>query len=678
MVDSGRLEESLAMCGQDPTQEVLVPTDGGRYDVNLHRRQRQPVYWEEPVSEVRRCSWFFKGEGDRWYLPYDELTAATLEEEYLSAFSQGQWNRRVELTGGETVIMHSQSAIVHYPPQHHGSMVPDDLSHPRSVLRGFAEIEKVDSGEQTRVDHLVFVVHGIGAHCDLNFRSLVDCVDDFREVSQLMLKTHEFSQAAPRQGDSGGRVEYLPVHWHTTLHKDECGVDQRLKPLTLPSISRLRDFTNSTLTDILFFTSPVYCQKIINQVASEMNRMFEIFKARNPGFHGDVSVTGHSLGSCVLFDLLDHQQGQEVKGEGSTAPSVPDLKTQSQDISSTPSSEPGGSSGKGDEPDGSTPTIEEALQQLGLDSLAQLFQREQIDYESLLMCTNDDLKEIGVAMGPRKKLSSFIVQQAELKKRAEERREKEERERSAREKEQQRQQETVNASFHRATLQGVKIVRGLAGTGQPFIDYPQLTFHPKHLFAVGSPIGLFLSVRGVEELGPDFRLPTCPSVFNIFHPFDPVAYRLEPLVTEVAPIKPVLMAHHKGRKRFHLELYENIGQVSTNLKTYLVDGMRNMWQQLNEFARSHTASGQEQLQVTDADVPQEEPEPEPAMEPEVPIGSLNQGGRIDFVLQEKPIEKLNEYLFALSSHLCYWRSEDTALFILKEVYGEPDPQLIKS
>ena len=36
------------------------------------------------------------------------------------------------------------------------------------------------------------------------------------------------------------------------------------------------------------------------------------------------------------------------------------------------------------------------------------------------------------------------------------------------------------------------------------------------------------------------------------------------------------------------------------------------------------------------------------------IGALNQGRRIDYVLQEKPIEKLNEYLFAISSHLCYW------------------------
>ena len=85
-------------------------------------------------------------------------------------------------------------------------------------------------------------------------------------------------------------------------------------------------------------------------------------------------------------------------------------------------------------------------------------------------------------------------------------------------------------------------------------------------------------------------------------------------------------------------------------------------------------------------------------EEDVPIGQLNQGRRIDYVLQEKPIEKLNEYLFALSSHLCYWlvsacdfsvcssvtflfacrRSEDTALFILKEVYQEPNAELIKS
>jgi len=39
---------------------------------------------------------------------------------------------------------------------------------------------------------------------------------------------------------------------------------------------------------------------------------------------------------------------------------------------------------------------------------------------------------------------------------------------------------------------------------------------------------------------------------------------------------------------------------------------------------------------------------------EVEVGQLNQGRRIDFVLQEAPFESFNDYLFALSSHLVYW------------------------
>lgn len=38
----------------------------------------------------------------------------------------------------------------------------------------------------------------------------------------------------------------------------------------------------------------------------------------------------------------------------------------------------------------------------------------------------------------------------------------------------------------------------------------------------------------------------------------------------------------------------------------------------------------------------------------VSMGKLNRGQRFDLVLQEKPIEILNEYLFALSGHACYW------------------------
>lgn len=54
------------------------------------------------------------------------------------------------------------------------------------------------------------------------------------------------------------------------------------------------------------------------------------------------------------------------------------------------------------------------------------------------------------------------------------------------------------------------------------------------------------------------------------------------------------------------------------------------------------------------------------------IGKVNGGRRIDYVLQEAPLESFNEYLFALTSHVGYWESEDTMLMMLKETYSSMD------
>jgi phospholipase DDHD2 len=85
----------------------------------------------------------------------------------------------------------------------------------------------------------------------------------------------------------------------------------RLKPLTLKSIPKLRSFVNDTLLDILFYTSPIYCQTILNTVVSEINRMYTLFMARNESFKGSVALMGHSLGSLILFDVLSNQAVDE-------------------------------------------------------------------------------------------------------------------------------------------------------------------------------------------------------------------------------------------------------------------------------------------------------------------------------------------------------------------------------
>ena len=133
--------------------------------------------------------------------------------------------------------------------------------------------------------------------------SIEECVSDMRQVSNIILGCN----AAGLQNLEVGRVEYLPVAWHTCLRTDFDNVDHRLDAISLTSTPKIRHFSNSALTDILFYTSPVYCQTIINTTASEMNRLLSLYRARNPEFRGRVSLIGHSLGSCILFDILANQ-----------------------------------------------------------------------------------------------------------------------------------------------------------------------------------------------------------------------------------------------------------------------------------------------------------------------------------------------------------------------------------
>lgn len=130
-------------------------------------------------------------------------------------------------------------------------------------------------------------------------------VDEFRSISLQLVQSHY--RTASEQGIVN-RIEVLPISWHATLHSEDTGIDKKLQSITLESIPKLRHFTNDTLLDILFYTSPVYCQTIMRTVGSEINRLHFLFKERNPTFDGEIYLGGHSLGSLILFDLLCHQK----------------------------------------------------------------------------------------------------------------------------------------------------------------------------------------------------------------------------------------------------------------------------------------------------------------------------------------------------------------------------------
>ncbi|KAF9938892.1 S23-interacting protein, partial [Modicella reniformis] len=75
------------------------------------------------------------------------------------------------------------------------------------------------------------------------------------------------------------------------------------------------------------------------------------------------------------------------------------------------------------------------------------------------------------------------------------------------------------------------------------VEVPKLNFKPHYLFTVGSPIGAVLVMRNLEW--EDFHPPDDIIHHNLFHPFDPLGYRIEPLIDPVfARIPATLMTSY--------------------------------------------------------------------------------------------------------------------------------------
>ncbi|XP_068559613.1 phospholipase DDHD2 isoform X2 [Cebidichthys violaceus] len=667
--DSNKLEKACHAVG-DREDDVVIAVEGERYDVRVKERKRYAVYWEQGPTEVRRCSWFYKGDKDTRFMPYPEDVSKRLEDAYMIAVTLDEWKRKVEFPNGESVILHNPKLIMQYQPiglQDEWVSSPSEQGRPRTVKRGVNNISvEIPDGEPEKVDHLVFMVHGIGPACDLRFRSIIQCVNDFRSASLSLLASH-YKRA--QQDGEVGRVEFLPVNWHSALHGDATGVDEDIQRITLPSISRLRHFTNDTLLDLFFYNSPTYCQTIVDTVASEINTLHALFKQRHSEFNGAVSVVGHSLGSLILFDLLTNQRTGSEAREG------------------VPSGEPLHLN---------CDTLQQTLTRLGLQQYLDTLQAENLDMESLALCQDSDLKDLGIPLGPRKKIlnyvrkkwlsedfktgavhlleglqvppplnsdhdgnqsSGFPMQQSQF----------------------HRAQSVTSAVDYEYFDVGIGQTNGGIAKGQVSIDYPQLAFHPQTFFAFGSPIGMFLTVRGLKHIDPNYTFPTCKSFYNIYHPYDPVAYRLEPMIVTEVDLEPMLIPHHKGRKRMHLELKDSLTRMSMDLKNNVLGSLRTAWQSFSRLPVAALPPVDEgdttierDLQETQGvcDEAESSVSAEQTEQPEIKVGMLNGGRRIDYVLQEKPIESFNEYLFAIQSHLCYWESEDTALLLLKEIYDK--------
>jgi len=612
---------------------------GGRYTADLMRGTRSPIYWtEDEEVRLRRGSWFAStGSG---FEPLSEEACDVIDQH----FRQGAFPVKFDTLDGAIVIHNHYSCVLVPPgctPDEYG-VVPEGQPRPQLVKGQIGPDDlacDIPPDEDTdEPAHALILVACGGA----SGKRSVNNVDMMRQRI-LAMKSAKYAQDA--------KVDILPVHWHQAHTEQAVGAAETLQPLTLGSVKRLREFTNTSMMDVLFYTSPIYAQPMVESLVTQVEDMLTLYREKNPNFNGKVAFIGHGISSLILFDLLANQGNQPAP-----------QPTVTEEVKSV--SEAGLSNTR------DVASLEQLLEKLNIESIKPKLDQEQIDLDSLLMLCEDELKELSIPLGPRKKLVQYIKTEAS----------------------QPSALALPSPSGGGAVpdLGELSIEEGMdvnvqyrqydTGVGSPKISYPKLSFDPFALFGLGAPIGLLLALRGVEHLGGEFVLPTCRRFLNVFHPYDPFAYRLEPYLLDygVAPPKPVQIPHHAGRKRLHLEIADNLGKAAEVARAGLLRSMRTVMSSVKRAAGYEEMEGDiNEMMNAQQRQQRRDSEASSTKDDNIEVGSLNLGKRIDYQLQERPLEMFNEYMFAFQSHTGYWASEDVALLLLRQIY-EKEPNIFIS
>lgn len=236
--------------------------------------------------------------------------------------------------------------------QPNSSEKQEEMARKREEKEMREDYKDQNKGEQGReIEHLLLVTHGIGQRLGMRMES-VNFVHDVNSLRKSLKAVYSGStdlQALNSDVDKetkNSRIQVLPICWrhlldfpqqslkHNRKEHDLGDLDfddhdyPNLEDITVEGVPAVRNLLTDLALDILLYQSPAYKGHISRIVVKELNRIYRLFKERNPTFNGKISLVGHSLGSAIMFDILCQQKdpnskmSQMSKGRRATEESI--------------------------------------------------------------------------------------------------------------------------------------------------------------------------------------------------------------------------------------------------------------------------------------------------------------------------------------------------------------------
>jgi phospholipase DDHD2 len=306
---------------------VLV--EGGRATADPQSGVIRYNFYNSPSRLLTSATWFVKEEKSQkevWLKPMQPW-----EEEHLESLYQKAIEATSSLGKGLDSVLNEEhfledddcKIVIHKSGTNTLSMKKKPkgwFGTTFDLQRGYSEYSIEGEDEETTlgpVAHVIFVVHGIGQALlnreDIKYMTLIEEMDAFRLLIQRrqLAEWKRLCEKAQKSGTNPppvpNRVEILPIEWWDQIHNSSSALVRSLRATTLPTIPGLRAIANDVVFDVLMYLTPTFCETVLSCVTNQLNDLYHGVKKVHPDFivnGGKFSLVGHSLGSVIVWDLL--------------------------------------------------------------------------------------------------------------------------------------------------------------------------------------------------------------------------------------------------------------------------------------------------------------------------------------------------------------------------------------
>lgn len=204
----------------------------------------------------------------------------------------------------------------------------------RHVLEADYDHDSTKVKANRRVDHLILCIHGIGQvlggkYESIDFTHSVNVMrntmkDVYKSDERYVKLAHENEEKRDEDYLENNTIQVLPISWRHRLDfqpsKNFESFDDdgnyrlpKLSQINVDGVISLRNMVGDVLLDVLLYYEPHYIEQVFKIVILELNKVYQLYLEKNPGFNGKVHILGHSLGSAIAFDIMSQQYNERPK-----------------------------------------------------------------------------------------------------------------------------------------------------------------------------------------------------------------------------------------------------------------------------------------------------------------------------------------------------------------------------